>query len=298
LGTFEKSFLFFYQPFSLHTGVMPFSFTPFENNPLYIGVLFGLFFSFYIWSVLDFLSKTSRRQRGLQALSVEMGFQFFRSKWELERSGLKLPGLIQPHRPRKTLLGMGQAWDGLNILKGTREGRTAFYLERHYQERELRIVRETLALYGQTGGDLPYFELVPLRLFDKFHRRLELEFSEKFSGFKMSRIEMDGLGEFRRPRHYLWGLTGQENRYQTLFTREFLEFLIQFPNWRLKGKAEWIMAFEENFLVPVEKMPEFAAQVSRAASFLFSGPNQPAVTRPIPAIQPAVSSGIVQNSTG
>jgi hypothetical protein len=260
-----KKILFFFSPFLFHTYSM--QLTPIQDNPLYIGCLFGLFFSFFSWSILDYLSKTRQRQRALESLAMEMGFRYFRSKWEFERSGLELPELLRPRRARKTLLGLGPAWGCQNILEGTKERRETFYLERLYPQPEGGT--ETVALYGQKGTDLPYFELVPLRLFDKFHRLLELDVSEMFRGPQMKRMEIIGLGDFRRPRHHLWGVAGQEERYKNFFSKDFLEYLLQFPSWRLKGQGDWVMILEENYSVPPEKMREFTYQTAQAAFMIF-----------------------------
>jgi len=241
--------------------------TEFQDNPIYLGCLSALFFSFFIWSILDFLSKTKQRQRNLESLAAQMGFEYFRSKWEFERSGLELPGLLRPRRRQKNLFGLGPSWGCQNILKGLENGREALYLERIYSEPEGGT--ETVALYSQKGAGLPYFELVPLRLFDKFHRLLELDISEIFRGPKMKRMELLGLPDFQRPRHHLWGVEGQEEAYKSFFSRDFLEYLLQFPSWRLKGQGDWIMILEENYPVPPGKMPEFADQTAKAASMIF-----------------------------
>jgi hypothetical protein len=248
----------------------PMSLTTFQDNPLYIGFLFGLFISFFTWSVLDYLSKARQRQRALQDLAQGMGFCYFPTKREFEKEGLRLPGVLDPSRRLKTLFGLAQSWDCQNILMGVKGGRETLYVERLYGD-----MSETRALYRKPGGALPYFELVPLRLFDKFHRLLELEIGELFHRTRMTQIELNGLGEFRRPRHHLWGVAGHEGDYANLFSRDLLEYLLQFPNWRMKGMGEWVMIFEENIRVAPEKMAGFTDETAKAASLIFTAQDLP-----------------------
>src|SRR6185369_1014482 len=134
------------------------------------------------------------RRRALQALAGQKGFQHFRSQWEFQRAGLPMPTLARPFHPRRTLLGLGPDWDCQNILRSQNCGNQTYFLERNYQDRDLRLISETLALYGREGEALPYFELAPLRLFDKFHRRLELEGGAAAPGFPLKKIEVTSLG--------------------------------------------------------------------------------------------------------
>jgi hypothetical protein len=130
---------------------------------------------------------------------------------------------------------------------------------------------ETQALYKNLGAGLPYFELVPLRLFDKFHRLLELDIRDIVSGPSMSRMEIKGLGDFKRPRHHLWGETAKAQDYENLFSKEFLEFLGEHPNWRLQGRGDWVVLYEENFAIPPEGLKEFADQTLKAMELFFTG---------------------------
>jgi hypothetical protein len=244
--------------------------TEFQDNPFYIALLFGVFSSFFTWSILDYLSKARVRQRAIQSLGAQIGFRYFRSKWEYERSGLEMPSLMRPRRSRKNFLGFEQSYECQNILKGIRDGRETYYLERVFKERGRDL--ETRALIGLGGIDLPFFELVPLRLFDKFHRLLELDLKELFRGPRMKRVELTGLRDFQRPRHHLWVEAAEEGRIRGLFPREFLEYLLRFPNWRIKARGNWMMVFEENWPIPPEKWLEFADQVSAAVGILLSQP--------------------------
>jgi hypothetical protein len=110
-----------------------------------------------------------------------------------------------------------------------------------------------------------------LRLFDKFHRLLELDIRDIVSGPAMSKLEIKGLGDFRRPRHHLWGETRRAPEFDRLFSKEFLEDLVGHGNWRLQARGDWVMIFEENIAVPPARLPEFAAETQKAMELFFSG---------------------------
>jgi hypothetical protein len=245
------------------------SLTYFENNPFYIGCLMGIFFSYYIWNIFNYFSKARQNRRDYEELAHQLGFEFYESKWLFEKNGLKFPPAVPPYRPRKPFFSWSPSWTCQNILKGAKDGREILFLERDYQDREFKMVSETMALYGRPETKLPYFELVPRRLFDKFHRRLELEIQDTPFNRKMKLIEPEGLGDFQRPSHYIWGAAEEESRIKTLLTTEFWIYLENFPNWRIKTLEDWLVVFEENIQVPAVKVVKFAEQSAKAASFIF-----------------------------
>ena len=241
--------------------------TPFQNNPFYIGCLMGVFFSFYFWSIFNYFSKARQNHRDYEQLAHQLGFEFYESKWLFEKQGLALPPPVHPYRPRQPLFHWSPSWGAQNILKGAGSGREILFLERDYQDQAFKDVSETLALYGRPAAQLSHLELVPRRLFDKFHQRLELEMMD--TQVKMKLMEPEGLGDFKRSSHYLWGAAKEEAMIKSILTPEFWIFLEKFPNWRLKTQGDWLMVFEENILVPADKMLEFTEQSTQAASFIF-----------------------------
>lgn len=243
--------------------------TQFQDNPFYIGCLIGLFFAFYLWTILDYFSRARQNQRAFEDLAEKLHFEFFESKWIFEKSGFAFPLPVIPYRPRRALFNFGPVWGCRNILKGESQGRDVLLLERAYQDRDFKDIDESLALTAQKGANLPQIELVPRRLFDKFHRRLELEIQDSPAAARMRLIEAGDLGHFKRPSHYLWGLDQDEERIRALLTNDFWLYLEQFPNWRLKAQGDWFLVFEENIPVPPGKIMEFAAQSAKAADFLF-----------------------------
>ncbi|HVM31562.1 MAG TPA: hypothetical protein VMU88_00365 [bacterium] len=243
--------------------------TQFQDNPFYIGCLIGLFFAFYLWTILDYFSRARQTQRAFEDLAEKLGFEFYETKWLFEKNGLALPPPVTPYRPRRAPLSLGAAWGCRNILKGESQGRDILFLERAYQDQDVKDIHETLALIVLKGAGLPAIELVPRRLFDKFHRRLELEIQDGPASQRMKLIEAGELGHFKRPSHYLWGPEADEARVRALLTNDFWLYLENFPNWRLKAQGDWFLVFEENIPIPPEKIMEFAAQSSRAADFLF-----------------------------
>jgi hypothetical protein len=245
------------------------SLTYFENNPFYIGCLMGIFFSYYIWNIVNYFSRARQNRRDYEELAHQLGFEFYESKWLFEKNSLTFPPPVPPYRPRKPFFSGSPSWTCQNILKGSKEGREILFLERDYQDREFKNVAETMALFSQPEAGLPHFELVPRRLFDKFHRRMELEINDTPADIKMKLIEPEGLGDFTRPSHYLWGAVEEEARIKSLMTKEFWIYLEQFPNWRLKALGDWVVVFEENILVPAVKVLKFVEQSARAASFIF-----------------------------
>jgi hypothetical protein len=154
-------------------------------------------------------------------------------------------------------------------LRGEKNGWVVFFLETPSEGKDGAM--ETQALVRNPGAGLPYFELVPLRLFDKFHRLLELDIRDIVSGPGMSRMEIKGLEDFKRPRHHLWGETAKAQDYENLFSKEFLEYLGGHPNWRLQGRGDWVVLYEENFAIPPEGLREFADQTLKAMELFFSG---------------------------
>jgi hypothetical protein len=243
--------------------------TQFQDNPFYIGCLIGLFFSFYLWTILDYFSRSRTNQRAFETLAHQLDFEFYESKWLFEKNGFALPAPVWPYRPRKPIFSVSPAWGCRNILKGARNGWDVLFLERAYQDRDFKDIAETLALYDRKNAGLPQMELVPRRLFDKFHRRLELEIKNNPLATKMGLIEAGDLGHFKRPSHYLWGELQDENKIRELLTNDFWLYLERFPNWRLKAQGDWLLVFEENIPVPPEKILEFADQSARAAGFFF-----------------------------
>ncbi len=243
--------------------------TQFQDNPFYIGCLIGLFFSFYLWTILDYFSRSRTNQRAFENLAHQLDFEFYESKWLFEKNGFALPAPVWPYRPRKPIFSVSPAWGCRNILKGARNGWDVLFLERAYQDRDFKDIRETLVLYDRKNARLPQMELVPRRLFDKFHRRLELEIRTNPLTAKMVLIEAGDLGHFKRPSHYLWGELQDEPRIRELLTNDFWLYLERFPNWRLKAQGDWLLVFEENIPVPPEKILEFADQSARAADFFF-----------------------------
>jgi hypothetical protein len=237
-----------------------------QTIPASVYWLLLLFIAFYGASAMRYLRKAEWKRRSFQALGENLVFQYYRYQSDLENSGFALPPLLYPRGRRKPIpTFLTPRYQ--NILKGSKNGLDILLLELPYPRED--GITETRALFGMKGANLPYFELVPLRLFNKFHRLLELDIKEMFSGPKVKSMEITGLGEFRRSRHHLWGETGQEERFKDLFPREFLEYLLRFPNWRIKGQGDWIIVFEENISVPPEQLREFFNRTFQSASLLF-----------------------------
>jgi hypothetical protein len=238
-------------------------------NPSVLIWLAGGFFLYFGLSAFRYIRKVLRKREAFRAAARAMGFHYFGLSSDLTRAGYELPEPLKPRQARPHLGNLALAPGCQNILRGEKKGWTIYYLESPSSEREGTM--ETLALYQLPGADLPYFELVPLRLFDKFHRLMELDIRDIMSGPAMTMLEIKGLGDFRRPRHHLWGESRRAPEFGSLFSKEFLEDLVGHGNWRLQARGDWVMIFEENIAVPPAHLPEFAAETQKAVELFFSG---------------------------
>ncbi len=238
-------------------------------NPSLLAWLIAGFLFFFGLSALHYIRQTLRKREALRELARQMGFGYFVLVTDLTRAGYDLPEPLAPRQAHSPLIHLGLGPGSQNILRGEKNGWTIFYLETPAPERDRTL--ETLALFLNPGADLPYFELVPLRLFDKFHRLLELDIRDLVSGPGVSRLEIKGLADFHRPKHHLWGETRRASDFASIFSREFLEFLGGQPNWRIQARGDWVMIFEENFAIPPEALGEFASRTQRAMELFFSG---------------------------
>lgn len=243
-----------------------------DSLPLNLSVLVWIaagFFLFFGLSAFRYIRKVLRKRELFRSLAHQMGFGYFMFSSDLKRAGYDLP---HPLRPRKAGTGQGRLGLGpgsQNILRGEKNNWVVFFLETPSEGKDGAM--ETLGLYQNPGANLPYFELVPLRLFDKFHRLLELDIRDIVSGPRMNRMEIKGLGDFKRPRHHLWGETERARDYENLFSKDFLEVLEGHPNWRLQGRGDWVVLYEENIAMPPEDLHEFAGQTMKAMELFFTG---------------------------
>jgi hypothetical protein len=256
--------------------------SPFLNPSILIWFIAG-FILFFSYSAFRYIRKVFHKRDAFRFQAHQMGFGYFLFSSDLAHAGYDLP---YPLRPRQAGLSRGRL--GLepatqNILRGEKNGWTIFYLETPSQERDGSM--ETLALFQKPGSGLPYFEIVPLRLFDKFHRLLELDIRDIVAGPEMGRMEIKGLGDFKRPRHHLWGETHNARKYENLFSKEFLEYLVEHPNWRLQGRGDWVMIYEENIAVPPEALRVFADETLKAMDLFFSGWETLRTRVPVEAVQ-------------
>jgi|GEM_PF-5959906 len=238
-------------------------------NPWMWVWLIGGFAVFFGLSTFRYIRRTLRKREAFRTLAHQMGFGYFVYASNLAKAGYDLPPSL---RPRKNLVDparLGWRPGVQNILRGEKNGWIILFLETPSQEKDGAM--ETQALFKNPEADLPYFELVPLRLFDKFHRLLELDIRDIVSGPGMSRMELKGLGDFQRPRHHLWGETRQAREYENLFSKDFLEYLDGHPNWRLQGRGNVVVVYEENISMPPESLKNFADQAQKAMELFFEG---------------------------
>jgi hypothetical protein len=260
-------------------------------NPSVLIWFAGGFFLFFGLSVFRYIRKILRKREAFREAARGMGFHYFSLASGLTRAGYDLPEPLKPRHARPHLGNLALGPGCQNILRAEKKGWILYYLESPSSEREGSM--ETLALFQSPGANLPYFELVPLRLFDKFHRLLELDIRDIVSGPAMSRLEIKGLGDFRRPRHHLWGESQKVQEFDHLFSKEFLEDLGGHGNWRLQARGDWVMIFEENIAVPPVKLPEFAEETQKSAELFFNGLGNSVARIPVKVIE-GLGSGSLQ----
>lgn len=238
-------------------------------NPwMWVWLIAG-FAAFFGLSAYRYVRRTLRKREAFRKLAHQMGFGYFVYASDLTHAGYDLPPSLRPRKNPADPVPLGWRPGVQNILRGEKNGWTIFFLETPSQEKDGAM--ETRALFKNPEADLPYFELVPLRLFDKFHRLLELDIRDIVSGPGMSRMVLKGLGDFQRPRHHLWGETRQAREYENLFSKDFLECLDCQPNWRLQGRGDWVVLYEENISIPPEGLQAFADQTLKAMDLFFTG---------------------------
>ncbi len=243
-----------------------------DSLPLNLSVLVWItagFVLFFGLSAFRYIRKVLHKREVFRTLAHEMGFGYFMFSSDLARAGYDLPRPLRPRKSGTSLRRLGWGPGSQNILRGEKNGWIVFFLETPSEGKDGAM--ETLGLYQNPGAGLPYFELVPLRLFDKFHRLLELDLRDIVSGPSMRRMEIKGLGDFKRPRHHLWGETEKAQDYENLFSKDFLEYLGEHPNWRLQGRGDWVVLYEENIAIPPEAIQEFASQTMKAMDLFFTG---------------------------
>ncbi len=260
--------------------------SPFLNPSILVWFVIG-FVLYFGLSAFRYIRKVLRKREAFRFQAHQMGFGYFVFSSDLANAGYDLPYPLRPRQAGLTRGRLGLEPATQNILRGEKNGWILFYLETPSQERDGSM--ETLALFQKRGAGLPYFELVPLRLFDKFHRLLELDIRDIVAGPAMGRIEMKGLGDFKRPRHHLWGETHNAQKYENVFSKEFQEYLLEHPNWRLQGRGDWVMIYEENIAIPPEALQKFADETSKAMELFFAGWEALRDRIPVEAVQRGAS---------
>jgi len=133
-----------------------------------------------------------------------------------------------------------------HIVKGSRDGRTFYYLNKTYG----RGNSLTLFVFQNQKAEIPPFYISPLKLFGS------RPFNWAFDGHTLKNINSQYATPFENTSHFLkkyqivnFGKEENEAKIVSLMNTGVLSSLMQTPHWFIQGSGDWLLVYLDPELI-------------------------------------------------